>query len=232
MRLLWLTVDDGLYLLRRWGAFADVNPIGCTLLGYARDELLALNVLDVLDMHDGADAGDWDAIWTSMAPGEALSLAAVGRHKDGTRVPLRVRLTPVKSGADVIMLALVRDVSARHETGAKPSARAEHSHVDRLRRLQTTTARAAHDLKNLLGIVLNYGAFALEAADDDPELREDLAEIVQAAERAVAITASLELEAVELAGSAGPAAEPEPEPALLGHGETILVAEDEESTSC
>src|SRR4051794_15962163 len=108
MRLLWLVVGDGLYRLRRWGAFADVNPSGCALLGYTREELLALNVLDVLDVRGGLDASDWDAVWASMARGEARSMDAVARRKDRTRAPVQVRLTPVTSGTEVTMLALVR----------------------------------------------------------------------------------------------------------------------------
>jgi PAS domain S-box-containing protein len=330
MRLLWLAIDDdGLYLLRRWGAISDVNPIGCALLGYSRDELLALNVLDVLDVQDGLDASAWDAVWASVAPGEARSMDTVASRKDGTRVPVQVRLTPVKSGADVIMVALVRDMSARRETGAEPSRRTEQQavavvaqlgrravagvdaaaltrdavdavvrvlgvesaevitsaagapaapaaargmsatidegggrvrtlaveapgrtfsqhesdfvqavahvvgaalareQVDRLRRLEATAAGTAHDLKNLLGVVLNYGAFAVEAAADQPELRADLKEIVEAAERAAAIAAALELQAAQLGARDPTAVEPEPPP--LGLGETILVVEDEEA---
>jgi CheY-like chemotaxis protein len=243
---------------------------------------------------------------------------------------VQVRLAPVKSGADVIMVAIVRDMSARRETGAELSRRTEQQAVavvaqlgrravagvddaaaltrhavdavvrllgvesaevitsaagapaappaasaasatidegggrfrtlavhapgrtfsqheldfvqavadvvgaalareqlDRLRRLQTTAAGTAHDLKNLLGVVLNYGAFAVEAAADQPELRADLTEMVQAADRAAAIAASLELQAAQLGARDPPTAEPEPPP--LGLGETILVVEDEEA---
>jgi PAS domain S-box-containing protein len=230
VRLLWLTVDDGLYLLRRCGAFTDVNPIGCELLGYDRDELLALNVLNVLDVQDGLDASDWDAVWTSVAPGEARSIEAVARRRDGTLVPVHVRMTRVQSGSDAVMLALVRDESARRATGAEPSPPAEQrlrAQVDRLRQLETTAAATAHDLKNLLGVVLNYGAFAVEAASDQPELRADLREIVQAAERAAVLATSLEAQANELGGGAAAAGEPEPAPP--GLGETILVVEDEEA---
>jgi PAS domain S-box-containing protein len=232
VRLLWLTVDDGLYLLRRSGAFADVNPIGCELLGYDRDELLALNVLDVLDVQDGLDAGDWDAVWTSLAPGEAHSMEAVARRRDGTLVAVHVRMTPVRSGSDAVMLALVRDASARRATGAERSPPAEQqlrAQVDRLRQLETTAAGIAHDLKNLLGIVLNYGAFAVEAASGQPELRADLTEIVQAAERAVVLATSLEAHANELGGAGPTVGEPEPAPAPPSVGETILVVEDEEA---
>jgi PAS domain S-box-containing protein len=333
MQLLWLTVVDGLYLLRRDGAFVDVNPVGCALLDYTRDELLALNVVDV---DERLDARGWDTVWASMTPGEARSDEAVARCKDGTRVPVQVRMTPVESGTGVVMLALARDVSGRRETSAELARRAEQqavvaqlgrraiagvdaaaltldavdavvrmlgvqsaeviasgsaapaaspaagittatieegngcvgtlavhapgrtfspqeshfvqavanvvgaaitrereervrSQVERLRRLEMSAAGTAHDLKNLLGVVLNYGAFALEAASDQPELRADLTEIVQAAERAAAIAASLELHATELAGGDRAVDEPEPEPAPLGLGETILVVEDEEA---
>ncbi len=44
--------------------------------------------------------------------------------------------------------------------------------------------RAVHDLNNQLAVILNFTTFALEdTADDDPR-REDLLEVLRAAERA------------------------------------------------
>jgi CheY-like chemotaxis protein len=97
----------------------------------------------------------------------------------------------------------------------------------RLTRLQVIAGEAAHDLKNLLGVVISCGEFAIDAARDQPELRSDLEEIMGAAERAAAVAASLELDAVEVvrldaviaSGTTG----------VRGLGETILVVEDEDA---
>jgi CheY-like chemotaxis protein len=71
--------------------------------------------------------------------------------------------------------------------------RAGHLQVqgERLRRLEAVAASIGHDLNNVLGVVLNYGQFAVEAAADQPELRADVMEIIEAAERAIALAASL-----------------------------------------
>jgi len=212
---LWLTIADGLWLLRRDGGFLDVNASGCALLGSTRDELLARNVLDVLD------ANGWDGLWESMRPGGVLEVEAVARRTDGTRVPVQLRITPVSCETGVLMLALVRDVSARRE-------------LERLRHLQATARKTAHDLKNLLGVVVSCGEFALEEAPDQPELRADLTEIMRAAERAAALAASLQLDAAELDRlDTSPNGVRDPIPASDDTGsalrETILVVEDEEA---
>jgi PAS domain S-box-containing protein len=204
--LLWLTVPDGLCLLRRDGAFLDVNAGGCELLGYTREELLARNVLDV-QRH--LDARVWDRLWQLVTPGDALSVETVVQHRNGARLPVEVRIATVRPDTELVMLALVRDISARRE-------------VDRLRQLQVTAGRAAHDLKNLLGVVVSCSEFAIEAAPDQTELRADLDEIMRAAERAAALATSLEADATQL----DPMAYENP-PA--GLGETILVVEDEEA---
>jgi CheY-like chemotaxis protein len=116
----------------------------------------------------------------------------------------------------------VRDVTARHEAEAEGSGlgagvigaavvreREERlrAEVERLRHLQATVGEAAHDLKNLLGVVLSCAEFAIEAVPDLSELRTDLMEIMHAAERATAVAAALELSAT-VAASLDPVVTP------------------------
>ena len=96
--------------------------------------------------------------------------------------------------------------------------------AERLRHMEAVAGNTAHDLKNLLGIVLSCAEFAIEAASQQPELRADLMEIIDATARATALATSLGALATEVADLKN---DPGPEPAPLSPGETILVVEDE-----
>lgn len=320
-QLFGLAVVDGVCLLRRERTFMNVNAAGCASLGYTEDDAVGLNVLDV---QDGLDGKAWNDLWESLTWGDTATVETVARRKDGTSCPVEVHITPVRCDAAVVMLALVRDVTALHEAEAElgrrteqqavlaelgrramtgvdaaaligdavdavvgvlgvqsaevlgadfgadevswasgTSATFEHgsgrvgtlavhappartfkpdelhfvqavaniigagvvrereeqlrAEVERLRHLKVIAGETAHDLKNLLGVVVSCAEFAVEAAPDESELRADLMEIMRAAERATAVVASLELDTTNRALTP------------LGLRETILVVEGHEA---
>ena len=49
----------------------------------------------------------------------------------------------------------------------------------------------AHDLNNVLGVVLSYGAFVAEEVEDDSPAKADAKEILIAANRAAALVREL-----------------------------------------
>jgi signal transduction histidine kinase len=49
----------------------------------------------------------------------------------------------------------------------------------------------AHDLNNVLGVVLAYGAFVAEEVEDDSPAKADVKEILVAADRAAALVREL-----------------------------------------
>jgi signal transduction histidine kinase len=66
----------------------------------------------------------------------------------------------------------------------------QHRHVD-VNACARESVEGAHDLNNLLGIIRNYAELALEDASLAPRLRDDIAEIRDAAEGALAIVRRL-----------------------------------------
>ena len=57
---------------------------------------------------------------------------------------------------------------------------------------QTPGARWRHDLKNQLGIVLGYSELILQDLDQSNPLREDLKEILKAAQQAMTLVAQID----------------------------------------
>lgn len=92
------------------GKILDVNQQACRILGYKRDELLALNVHNIdtqasLDQHD--------RIWAMMHPGEPVTLEGMYRCRNGRTFPVETRVGVRLSGGQRVFLATARDVTDR-----------------------------------------------------------------------------------------------------------------------
>jgi PAS domain S-box-containing protein len=106
---------DAIYIHDQDGRFVEVNEQACTLLGYARDELLTMSVSDVDVSHDPVTTL---SIWNSVRHGETLTLDGEHRCKDGSLVPVEIRLGSFSFENEPLFLALARDVTQRRKVDA------------------------------------------------------------------------------------------------------------------
>jgi two-component system, cell cycle sensor histidine kinase and response regulator CckA len=106
--------DAILFIEPATGRFLDVNQATCRMLGYTRDELLALTVLDVDPAFDRAAFDQLDA---QLARTDHSTFESRHRRKDGTIFPVEVSLSRVKLDSEY-GVAVVRDITARKRTEA------------------------------------------------------------------------------------------------------------------
>jgi PAS domain S-box-containing protein len=94
------------------GRFVEVNPEGCQMLGYERDEILGKNILDLVPPED--------AERLARAKQQLLAGLQVGewrlRRKDGALLPVEVSATILRDGR---WQGFVRDVSGRKRLEAE-----------------------------------------------------------------------------------------------------------------
>ncbi len=132
------------------GRFIDVNQRMCEMLGYTRDEILKLTLLDIL----GEEARD-------MIPETVRSLRQSGRllfdtiliRKDGQTMPVEVSVDTIEFRKRRMTLSVVRDITERkrlHEQAGRwkeqleEEVRAQTEELrDTVTRLQDETARCA-----------------------------------------------------------------------------------------
>jgi PAS domain S-box-containing protein len=105
---------DALLVHDEHGRFLDCNSRACCLLGYKREELLSMGVGDVscemLTPEERQRSTLWkQAIIGALEGGSEETL----RRKDGTMVPVEVRLGSVDYGGRRQILASVRDITER-----------------------------------------------------------------------------------------------------------------------
>lgn len=108
-RLLFNSVSDAVFVFRMEaggtsGTFIDVNDKACQMLGYARDELLA--------MHASA-IGLPESPHNIGLSGTAYETALLAR--DGGRIPVELNAQPLELDGAAFVICTVRDLSKRRE---------------------------------------------------------------------------------------------------------------------
>jgi len=172
---------DALIVHDEAGLIVDVNESACHMLGYARDELLALRIDDLQEGFDAASAG---AAWRALPPGAALTEDVSYRRKDGATFPAEVRVGRLFWGGRFLVVALARDTTERRRIDERLLQAQKMDAVGRL------AAGVAHDFNNLLTAIRGHTDLMLGEAPDGPA-RSDLLAIARATERAATLTRQL-----------------------------------------
>ncbi|MES2789281.1 MAG: PAS domain S-box protein [Planctomycetota bacterium] len=113
-RLLVEHAGDDFFVHDDEGQFLDVNRHSCESLGYSREELLEMSVLQLAPSIRSLT--EVEAIWNAMMPGTAATLYSEHVRKDGTAIPTEIRLTCYFLQGRKVFLALARDITERVET--------------------------------------------------------------------------------------------------------------------
>jgi len=106
-RVLVEQAADGIFLSNPAGRFVDVNARGCALLGYTRDELLHLNVVDIIEPTDLAAN---PLRLAELGNGRAIISERRVRRADGAIILVELSTTLLADGR---LHAIARDVSER-----------------------------------------------------------------------------------------------------------------------
>ncbi len=103
---------DALYLVAPGGDILDVNQASCEMLGYRRQELLELSILEIID---GMTPERFTEILQLIGPGTPWTGEYLHIRKDGSRVPVEVRVGAFMSDERKLRVAFARDITQRQE---------------------------------------------------------------------------------------------------------------------
>ena len=121
---------DAIFVADPAGSYLYVNDAGCTMLGYARDELLRRRIQDTVAE---AELGRLARARAAMLEGTTGATLWTLRRKDGSTLPVEVNARILPDGQ---WQGFVRDVSERNALQAEREALFQQVDADR-RRLQT-----------------------------------------------------------------------------------------------
>lgn len=104
-------LSDAVYACDVFGRIHFVNHAACQQSQYSRDELTSMHIYDI-------DAGSVDQKdqmrkWTKLSATEPISFETAHRRKDGSTLPVEVRLVKMSLHGEEIILGTARDIAER-----------------------------------------------------------------------------------------------------------------------
>ena len=180
------TSTDSITLFELDGTIAFASRSNEDMLGWSPEELIGRNFIEFMHPEDLAQANL--VIARALESGESGTYSARVRHKDGHWVVLEGKPAAIRDdqGQPELILALARDVTERQNNeDRRRELEIQLRQSQKMDAIGRLAGGIAHDFNNLLIAIAGYGDLALGAVDDGQDgLREDIQEMLTAAERA------------------------------------------------
>ena len=107
---------DGVYLLTEEGAVLNVNRTACDMLGYTREELLALTIDDI-DVN--FPSHKFIEFWSTKPEGATILFESTHIHRDGHHIPVEVNGIFFLHDGVKYLYGVARDVTRRKNDEAE-----------------------------------------------------------------------------------------------------------------
>jgi PAS domain S-box-containing protein len=107
--------DATLWMTKEEGRIMYVNQAACHLLGYTRDELHGLTMLDI---DPSLSLTEWHNNFDQLQNQMSIQYESSYQSKDGELIPVEVTANYVEFGGRVFNYALIRNVSERKKSEA------------------------------------------------------------------------------------------------------------------
>ena len=148
----------GIFLVRENGRIATVNEHACRYLGYTRDELRGMNMLDIDITFSSEEGRD---LWRRLRAEGAINFETVHRCKDGSEITVMTTANLLVFDDRLYNVSFVQDITDRKREEAKRAELETHMHeAQKMESLGTLAGGIAHDFNNILAAILGYAELA------------------------------------------------------------------------
>jgi two-component system, cell cycle sensor histidine kinase and response regulator CckA len=163
------------------GQLLYVNEAGCRILGYSQEELLSLCLQDlVLSM----EPEDWRGKWSELSRGGVVRVERE-LHAKESFIAVDITYSCLKFNGNDYFCAIIRDTTQHKEAEVeKEMLRVQLNQSQKIESLGRLTGGIAHDFNNLLTPIMGYSELLIMAHADQPELVQQVEQILSAAKKA------------------------------------------------
>ena len=167
------------------GDIVYVNPAFEVVTGFSRADAIGQNPR--LLKSGMQDEAFYQRLWGTIRGGATWRGRTVNKKKDGTLFTEDASISPVRDAAGVV----TSYVKVAHDITATLALEAQFLQSQKMEGIGRLAGGVAHDFNNLLSVMLSYTGFAIAGLREGDPLRDDLAEVTKAGERAAALTRQL-----------------------------------------
>ncbi|MDD5304489.1 MAG: PAS domain S-box protein, partial [Elusimicrobia bacterium] len=183
-RRLFESANDGIAIVdAQTEEILDANPALLELFGFSREECVGRRLWDI-EPFKGAAAADRN-IREQLSRGKGRHEDLSMRAKDGRELAVELNMNLYTVNGGVVLQYTVRDVSERKRLQARIL------HGQKMESVGLLAGGIAHDLNNILMVILGNVSFLLSSLGANDPRRADVEEIRIAEERAAALTRQL-----------------------------------------
>jgi two-component system cell cycle sensor histidine kinase/response regulator CckA len=188
-RIIVENVNDAIYIYDLNGNILDVNENACRMLGYGRDQLVGASLAMI---ENPENARSFPERLERM-----LSVGAIvfdGEHvrSDGTIVPVEVSAKVVAREGNGVVHSFVRNIRERRQAEEeKEKLQSQLSQAQKMESVGRLAGGVAHDFNNKLGIIIGNVEMAMMDADPDGPIRQELEEVMKAAQQSAVLVRQL-----------------------------------------
>ncbi|MEA2452758.1 MAG: hypothetical protein QOG04_1468 [Actinomycetota bacterium] len=166
-------------------SYVDVNQSLCDMVGYTKEELMALDWVEIT--HPDDRAINIAAVAEFFAGRKEVSYIKKRYvRKDGAVISVEISDSLVRGPDDKPMYFVthVADVTEREQAGKEKEKLEEQlRQAQKMEAVGQLAGGVAHDFNNILAVVLNYAEFVADTLGEDHEGQADLEQIIKAGER-------------------------------------------------
>ncbi len=188
-RTLFNHAGDAIFIRDLEGRFLEVNEEACIRLGYARDELLAKTLMDI---EPSTSAPDVEERIERLRRTGHVMFESEYKRRDETLMPVEVSIRLFEFNGRPAILSVCRDITDRRRAAQdRVQLEEQFRQVQKIESIGRLAGGIAHDFNNLLTPILGYADVALTALKEPSQLRDNVQQILAAAERARDLTRQL-----------------------------------------
>jgi len=193
-KTLFNTADDAIFTMNH-ATFLDCNITTEKMFKCSREQIVGHSPIEF------SPERQLDGSLSRQSAMEKIDAAFAGQPQifewlhtrlDGTPFNAEVSLNRVFLGGEFILQAIVRDVSERkHAEEEKGKLENQLRQAQKMEAIGTLAGGIAHDFNNILNVIIGYGSLIMNAIGEDKRVKEQMNEVLAAADRATVLTRRL-----------------------------------------
>ena len=190
-KMLFASAAEGILVAElKTKQFRYANPALCRMFGYTEEEILQLRVSDI---HPKESLEQVLAEFEAQARSEkTLAPNLPCLRKDGAIFYANINTTSTFLDGKKCNVGFFTDITDRKKAEEEKQSLEERlQRAEKMEALGTLAGGVAHDLNNVLGVIIGYSELLLHGMDESNPIRQNLLKIMKGSERSAAIVQDL-----------------------------------------